>query len=114
MCELSYAQRVNVIANTLSVIRFLNPHRLDIRKLANPIRTKFPAMSRMLYTTEWQTGIGRNHAVDEDHPCFDFIDEALALMLVVRPGAGSQPEAAVIGDGNCLINILGVKYGRHF
>src|ERR1700733_12627532 len=106
MCESSYAQR-------LSVIRFLNPHSLDIGKLTNPVRSKFPAMARMLDSAKRQARIRRNHAIDEHHPGFNFIDEAFSLMLIIRPGAGSQAEAAVVRNRNCLINILGVKYRCH-
>src|ERR1700676_653038 len=103
----------HVPRGTISVVRFLNPHSLDIRKLANPVRSEFTAVSRVLYAAKGQAGIGRNHPVDEHHPCFNFIDEAFALVLVIRPGAGSQPEAAVVRDRNCLVHILGAKYRSH-
>src|SRR5579864_2275586 len=103
MFELSYTQSSNLGSAAthktrypwpsrpiISTPRFLNPDGLAIGKLPNPVRPKFSAMARRLHTAKRQSSIGRDHSVDENHPCFNFVNQAFTFVLVIGPGTRSQ------------------------
>src|SRR6266567_1631500 len=83
-----------------------HPHRLGVQKLPNPHRSQLPPVPRLLHPAERNPRIGRYHLVDEHHPCFQFVDEALALLVIVRPCARSQSEAHIVGNPDRLVLIL--------
>ena len=53
--------------------------------------------------------IGRDHLVDEDHPCLDLVDEALALSLIVSPNAATEAEAHIIRKANRFVDVFHAK-----
>src|SRR6267143_6471154 len=91
----------------------LNPYRFDIGELPYSMGSQFPPMPRPLHSPEWDSRIGRHHAVDEHHPRFQIIDESFALILVVCPGACSQAKSAVVRDANRIVQVLRSEHARH-
>src|ERR1700733_5153822 len=63
----------------------LNPHRLDVAKLANPEFTQLAPVARILDAPKRQSWIGRHHAVDEHRAGLDLPDETRPLSLVLGP-----------------------------
>src|SRR5215203_4555421 len=57
-----------------------NPNRLRICELANSRGAEFSAKSGTLYTAEWQTGIGSDHRIDENHSRFQVRREELLFL----------------------------------
>src|SRR4030081_611414 len=89
-----------------------DPNSLDIHELPDPEDSQFPSMPRLLDAAKRNARIRRHHLVDEDHPGFQFIDEALTLPLIVGPRARPQAKTAVIGDADRLVDILDTKQRR--
>src|SRR5579864_5213465 len=70
-------------------------------------------MARRLDASKWNSRVRGDHLVDEHHPGLKLIDEALALLVVIRPHTRAQAEANVIGQSNRLILILYTKHGSY-
>ena len=59
---LTYA--VNFVYRKLAL---RDPHRLRVQELTDSDQAKLPAVSRGLYSSEGDAGIGGDHLVDKDH-----------------------------------------------
>src|SRR5229473_1521162 len=84
----------------------LQPHGLYVYELPDSIRCEFSTVPRMLHTAERHSRVGDDHLVQENHSCLEFVDETLGFPGIMGPGAGSQSEAAVIGDLYGLVHSL--------
>src|SRR3981081_4315123 len=90
-----------------------DPYRLDIREFPNPVGSQFSPVPRPFHSPKGYTGIGSYHAIYENHSRFQVIDEAFALILVVRPGARPQSKPAVVCDSNRVIQVCSPEHARH-
>src|SRR5215475_8604634 len=79
---------------------FLDTHRLDVDEFANAFARKLAPVARTLHSAEGQSRVGGDHAVDEDQSRLDLIDQAVTLLVVIRPGARSQAEGRVVGQAD--------------
>src|SRR6266481_1041208 len=91
----------------------LNPYRLDVRELTDSMGPQFSPVTGPFHSPEGHTRIGSHHAVYENHSGFQIVDEAFALILVVRPGARPQPKPAVVRDSNRVIKVRSPEHARH-
>src|SRR5580658_3289321 len=92
----------------------LNPDGLDIRKLADSVdAAKLAAVPGPFYAAERHTGIRHHHLVDEDHAGVDLIGEAVAFGGIVRPGACSEAETAVVGERDSAVNVFDAENAGH-
>src|SRR5208282_2824959 len=89
--------------------RELGPYGLDVGELTNAVRAKLAAMAGGFDAAEGNAGIGDHHLVDEDHARFELIDENLAFGGIVGPGAGTEAETDVVGNGDGFVNRLHAK-----
>src|SRR2546423_8944469 len=78
-------------------------HRLNIYELANSLGPELAAEAGALCAPERKARIGRDHAVDENHPGFQFAGEKIFLRRVVGPGRRPKPERTVIRDPKCFL-----------
>src|ERR1700722_6557622 len=92
----------------------LDPNCLDVDELANPLHGEFASMPRILHAPERQARIGRHHLVEKNHSGIEFVDEPFRFRRIFGPSAGAEPEAAVVGDLESVIDILDAKYRRHW
>ena len=83
-----------------------DPDGFDVHEFADAVGGEFASVARTFDPAERDAGIGGDHFVDEDHAGFEFIDEALALAVISRPGAGAQAEATVIGETDGFVDIF--------
>src|SRR6201998_4788078 len=90
-----------------------NPDGLGVCKFADAIRAKLTAVAGGLYAAKRYAGIARDHLVDEDHTGLKIVDELLALARIIGPGARTETEAAVIGDGDGFLDVLDAKQAGH-
>src|SRR6267378_7932922 len=90
-----------------------DPYRLDIREFPNPVGSQFSPMPRPFHSPKGYTGIGSYHTIYENHSRFQVIDEAFALILVVRPGARPQSKPAVVRNSNRVIRVFSPEHARH-
>src|SRR5258705_13766932 len=67
----------------------------------------------MLDASERNPRVRSNHLIQEDHSCFEFVDETLGLPRIIRPGTSAQSEAAIIGDSNRVVYRFDTKNGSH-
>src|SRR5215831_9023476 len=67
----------------------------------------------MLDTSKRHPRIGSDHAIDKDHSRFYFMDEHVALSLVLGPRAGAQSEGGIIGHVNGVCHTLHLKQGGY-
>src|SRR5450631_892590 len=87
----------------------LDPNRLDVHELADPVLGKFASVAGALHATEWQARIRSHHFVQEDHPGIKFVYEPFRFHRIIGPGTGTQTESAIVGDLDSLIHILRTK-----
>src|SRR5580700_2294904 len=85
---------------------------LDIHELADAVGRKLASMPGVFDPAERDAGIGGDHLVDEHHTAFEFVDEPFALVLVGGPGAGAEPEAAVVGQVDGFVDIFDAEEHR--
>src|ERR1700674_2925403 len=82
-------------------------------ELANPVDRQLPTVAGFLDTPKGESRIGGHHAVNEHHSSLDIINQALTLTLVICPCARAQPEAAVVGDSNSVIEVFRTEHGGY-
>src|SRR5205807_5226937 len=92
--------------------RLLNPYRLGVREFPNSMSSQFSPVTRPFHSPEGYAGIGSHHTVYENHSRFQIVDEAFALILVVRPGARTQSKAAVVRDSTRVIHVCSAEDAR--
>src|SRR5207244_13468991 len=92
-----HAQKKSRGATQMTCARLRNPDCFRIGELANAGSSKLAAETGALHAAEGQTRIGYDHAVDENHSCFQLRSEKLLLFFVVRPRARPQAVNAVVG-----------------
>src|SRR6266478_8284490 len=90
-----------------------DPHCLNVREFTNAMRPQFSPVSGPLHSPKRYSGIGSHHPVYENHCRFQIVDEALALVLVVCPGARSQSKSAIVRDSNRIVYVLRPEHARH-
>src|ERR1700738_4216569 len=87
----------------------LDPNRLDVHKLANAKLAKFPSVAGVFHAAKWQSWIGRNHSVDKDAACFDFVDETITFGSISGPSGRAQTKRRRIGELDCFIEVGDTK-----
>src|SRR5215469_11605504 len=101
-----------LLASPSFLLPLLDPHRLHVREFPNSHSSQFPSVPGPLRPSKGNPGIGSHHAVNEHHPGIELIDELLLLHGVIGPGAGSQPEPAIVGNSNGVVDVLCAKHAR--
>src|SRR5262249_49032953 len=86
---------------------------LHVDELANAMDRELPAEPGVLDAAEGQARIALDHAVDEDGAGLDARDEALGLRRIPGPGGGSEAEAAVVREGDGLVEAADAEEARH-
>ena len=69
---------------------FFDPDRFDIDKFTDAMTGQFTPVARMFNTTKWQSWVGGDHAVDENHPGFDLIEKPVTFLPIIGPGTTTQ------------------------
>lgn len=83
-----------------------DPDSFDIHEFTDAVGCEFTAVAGVFDPAKGNARIGSDHFVDEDHTGFEFVDEAFALCRVGGPGAGSQAEAAIVGQADGFVDIF--------
>jgi len=73
-----------------------NPDRFRVREFANACGTQFAAETGTFYAAEWQTRIGGDHRVDENHSAVQLRCEKFLLLAIFGPCARTQAECGVV------------------
>src|ERR1043166_8476394 len=89
------------------VISSRNPDCFRVCKFADSGGAKLAAETGALYTAKWQTRIGRDHGVDENHSGVQVRGEEFLFFRIVRPRAGTETECGVVRE---LDRVVGVAY----
>src|SRR5919198_325888 len=80
-----------------------NPNCLRIGELANSGGAEFASKTGTFHTAEWQTRIGGDHRVDENHSSFQIRREELLFLGIIRPRAGGKTKRTVVCHFDRLI-----------
>src|ERR1019366_5714138 len=107
------AQAPTLLATGNRQLPLSDPNRLRVHELADAVRSQFSPVAGLLHAAERNARIGGDHLVNEYHPSFEFVDEALALLVVVGPCARALAKAHVVGYANRLILILHAEDRGH-
>ena len=75
-----------------------NPNRLRVRELANSRGAEFSAKAGTFYAAEWQTRIGSDHGVDENHSAVQLRCEKFLLLAIFGPRARTQAESGIVRE----------------
>ena len=75
-----------------------NPDRFRVREFADACGTQFAAETGTFHTAEWQTRIGRDHRVDENHSAVQVRYETFLLLGIFGPRARIQAEWGVVRE----------------
>ena len=87
--------------------RSRNPDRFRVCEFADACGAQFATKTGAFYAAEWQTRIGGDHRVDENHSAIQLRCEKLLLLAIFGPRARTQAECGVVRklDGRvCIAN----------
>src|SRR5262249_54311049 len=85
--------------------RSRNPDRFRVREFANAGGAQFATEAGAFYAAEWQTRIGGDHRIDENHAAVQLRCEKFLLSAIIGPRARAQPERRVIGELDSRVGI---------
>ena len=95
------------------MIALLDPDGFDVGEFSDAVDSEFPTVPGPFYAAERKALVGGDHAVHEDHSGVDIADQAFAFLVVIRPDAGTEAEAGVVGDPNGFAEILRAEQTCH-
>src|SRR5690606_6691181 len=75
----------------------LHQHRLDIGELVDAVAGQLATEAGLLGATEWQAHIRAHQRIDEGGTGLQPTREGFSALAVLRPHAGAEAEAGVIG-----------------
>ena len=75
-----------------------NPDRFRVREFANARGAEFASETGTFHTAEWQTRIGGDHRVDENHSAVQLRYEKFLLLAIFGPCARTQAESGVVRE----------------
>src|SRR6266496_238788 len=76
--------------------RSRNPDRFRVREFADACGTQLATKTGAFYAAEWQTRIGGDHRVDENHSAVQLRCEKFLLLAIFGPCARTQAECGVV------------------
>src|SRR5271163_3470091 len=94
----------NSPATLRNLLLLLDPHRLNIRKLANSIRTQLTSITRAFHAPKRHPRVRGHHLIDENHSGLKLVDESILFRWDVAPCGCSEPKTSVIRDVNRFVD----------
>src|SRR5437660_11193687 len=83
-----------------------DPHCLGVYEFPDAYHSQFTSVTRGFHSAEGDARVRCHHLVDEHHPCFNFVDEALPLLFVIGPDARAQAEPHVVRQPDRLTRVF--------
>src|SRR6202165_2712040 len=83
-----------------------DPDRLDVDEFLDSVVRQLATVAGPLDPAERQTGVRRDHAVDEHKTGFDPLRHRLGTTDIPGPDVGAQPEVGVVRDAKGILRVL--------